>query len=100
MNAERAEMEAMFYRAMRTIEHAFSARKEYMTKDGQIVYGGPDHYARLASTKHLRDFANAGRPAPKHPEKQERRTITYRQLEAVVKASQNPDTDWDAVVPE
>jgi hypothetical protein len=36
------EMRAMFYRALRVIDHAFSARREYMTKDGQIVYGGPD----------------------------------------------------------
>ncbi len=45
VDAERDEMQAMFYRSLRTIEHASSARREYMTKDGQIVYGGPDHYA-------------------------------------------------------
>ena len=33
---ERDEMRAMFYRALRAIEHAFSARREYMTKEGQI----------------------------------------------------------------
>ena len=72
---ERDEMRAMFYRSLRVIEHALSARREYMTKEGQIIYGGPDHYARLAATKHFRDFLSAGRPAPKQPEKQERRRI-------------------------
>jgi hypothetical protein len=66
------EMRAVFYRSMRGIEHALSARREYMTKEGQIIYGGPDHYARLASTKHLRDFLSAGRPAPKQPEPKNR----------------------------
>jgi hypothetical protein len=65
---ERDEMRALFYRSLRTIEHALSAKREYMTKEGQIIYGGPDHYARLAATKHLRDFMSAGRPAPKQPE--------------------------------
>ncbi len=71
----------MFYRSLRAIEQALSARCEYMTKEGQIIYGGPDHYARLAATKHLRDFLSAGRPAPKHPEKQERIRITLQELE-------------------
>jgi hypothetical protein len=34
-----------------------------MTKEGQIIYDGPDHYARTAATKHFRDFLAAGRPA-------------------------------------
>jgi hypothetical protein len=57
------EMRAVFYRSMRAIEHALSARREYLTKDGQIMQGGPDHYARLAATKHFRDFLMASRPA-------------------------------------
>ena len=57
-----------------------------MTKEGQIIYGGPDHYARLAATKHLRDFLSAGRPAPKPPEKEERRRLTLPELEALLKA--------------
>ncbi len=40
-----------------------------------------DHYARLAATKHFRDFLAAGRPTPKHPEKQERRGMTLEELE-------------------
>jgi hypothetical protein len=59
VNAERDEMRALFYRALRTIEQAFSARREYLAKDGQIIHGGPDHYARLAAGKHLRDFMAA-----------------------------------------
>jgi hypothetical protein len=49
-------MRAVFYRSMRAIEHALSARREYLTKEGQIMQGRPDHYARLAATKHFRDF--------------------------------------------
>jgi hypothetical protein len=56
---ERDEMRGLFYRSLRAIEYALSARREYMTKDGLIVYGGPDHYARLAATKHFRDFLAA-----------------------------------------
>jgi hypothetical protein len=79
------EMRALFYRSLRAIEHALSARREYMTKEGQIIYGGPDHYARLAATKHLRDFLSAGRPAPKQPEKEERRKITLPELEELLR---------------
>ncbi len=42
------------YRYLRAIEHATSARREYMTKEGQILYGGPDHYVRLAATNMAR----------------------------------------------
>ena len=56
-----------------------------MTKEGQIIYGGPDHYARLAATKHLRDFMSAGRPAPKQPEKQKRRGLTLPELEDLLR---------------
>jgi hypothetical protein len=59
-------MRAVFYQSMRAVEDALSARREYVTKDGQIMLGGPDHYARLAATKHFRDFLMASRPAPKH----------------------------------
>ncbi len=69
VNAEHVEMRAMFYRSVRAIEHALSARREYLTKEGKIRYGGPDHYARLAATKHFRDCLAAGRPpAPKEDE--------------------------------
>ena len=71
--------------SLRAIEHAFSARREYMTKEGEILYGGPDHYARLAATKHFRDFLGAGRPAPKQPEKEEKRRITLPELEELLR---------------
>ena len=51
-------MLGLFYRAVRAVE-------EYTTKEGQVFSGGPDHYARLAATKHLREFLSAGRPAAK-----------------------------------
>jgi hypothetical protein len=71
---------------MRAIEHALRARREYLTKDGQIMQGGPDHYARLAATKHFRDFLMASRPAPKQPEQKDKR-LTLPELEAMLRAS-------------
>ena len=60
-----------------------SARREYLTKDGQIIYGGPDHYARLAAGKHFRDFLAAGRPAPKQSEIEERKHLTIDELRQI-----------------
>jgi hypothetical protein len=86
VNAERDEMQALFYRSLRAIEQALGARREYFTKDGQVIYGGPDHYARLAAGKHLRYFMAAGRPAPKHPEKQDERKLTLDDIRRLVEA--------------
>jgi integrase len=72
---------------MRAIEHALSARREYLTKDGRITHGGPDHYARLAATKHFRDFLMASRPAPKQPEPKDK-MLTLPELEAMLRAKE------------
>jgi integrase len=80
------EMRAVFYRSMRAIEHALSARREYLTKEGQIMHGGPDHYARLAATKHFRDFLMASRPAPKQPEPKDK-MLTLQELEEILRAN-------------
>jgi hypothetical protein len=84
-------MRAVFYRSMRAIEHALSARREYMTKEGQIMQGGPDHYARLAATKHFRDFLMASRPAPKQPEAK-RQLMTLQELEEMLRVSKESKT--------
>jgi hypothetical protein len=80
------EMRAVFYQSMHVIEDALSARREYLTKDGQIILGGPDHYARLAATKHFRDFLMASRPVPKQPEPKDK-MLTLPELEAMLKAN-------------
>ncbi len=85
------EMRAVFYLSMRAIEHALSARREYLTKEGQIMQGGPDHYARLGATKHLRDFLMASRPAPKQPEPKST-LLTLPELEAMLRASKESRT--------
>ena len=41
VNEEDEQMSALFYRALRVIEHGFSARREYLLKDGQTLVGGP-----------------------------------------------------------
>jgi hypothetical protein len=48
VNEEQELMLALFYRALRVIEHGFSARREYLLKDGQTLVGGPDHQAQLS----------------------------------------------------
>jgi hypothetical protein len=85
------EMRAIFYQSMHVVEDALSARREYLTKDGQIILGGPDHYARLAATKHYRDFLMASRPALKQPEEKDKR-LTLPELEAMLRANKElPD---------
>ncbi len=37
VSGERDEMCALFYRSLRAIEQALSARREYMTEEGQII---------------------------------------------------------------
>ncbi len=82
-----------FYRSMRAIEHALSARREYLTKEGQIMQGGPDHCARLAATKHLRDFLMASRPASKQPEPKDK-MLTLPELEAMLRAKEEQNHAW------
>jgi hypothetical protein len=84
------QMRGMFYRSLRTIEHALSARREYMTKDGQIINGtGPLHASRGDQTlTGLPCRGSAGRP--KHAEKAGRPRITLPELEELLRA------DWQA----
>jgi hypothetical protein len=90
---ERDEMHAMLYRAARAIEHALSARREYMNKTGEVVYGGPDYGARLAATKHLRDFLAAGQPATKQDLLPERTTFTLEEMEAAIAKARSPEPE-------
>jgi hypothetical protein len=51
----------------------------------------PDHYARLAATKHFRDFLMASRPVPKQPE-EKRQLMTLQELEELLRANKkSPD---------
>jgi hypothetical protein len=79
-------MRAMLCRCVRVIEHALSAQREYMTKEGQIVAGGPDHYVRLAAKKHFHDFITLGGPGPEQPE-QQRRTIRCEELKQLAESA-------------
>jgi hypothetical protein len=80
VNEEHELMLALFYRSLRTIEEALDAKREYTTRDGGVFEGGPDHYARLAATKHFRDFLTAGRP-PASQIEEKRRTFTLDEIE-------------------
>src|SRR3954451_19054830 len=48
VNHEHELMLGLFYRSVRIIEQALYARREYTTREGEVLQGGPDHYARLA----------------------------------------------------
>jgi len=81
----------LFYRAVRAVEEAFSATREYTTKEGQVFSGGPDHYARLAATKHLREFLSAGRPAAKPVE--ERTEVTLEEFQRLLEKAELQDEE-------
>ena len=77
---ERELMFGLCYRATRVIEDALEATREYTTKYGKVFGGGPDHYARLAATKHPRDFLGAGQP-PLKPIEEKERMLTLQEIE-------------------
>jgi hypothetical protein len=57
-------------------------------KDGQIIYGRPT--TTLGSRRpHFRNFMAAGRPVPKHAERQERRTMTLDELRRLVETGRS-----------
>ena len=89
-------MQRTFLPRVRVVEQALSAKKEYMTEDGQVVHGRPDHYARIAAKKDFRGFMTVGRPAPKQADKQERRTLTLEELRRLVEEDARAKTAEDA----
>lgn len=86
VDEERELMFGLCYRATRVIEEGLEAIREYITKDGKVFGGGPDHYARLAATKHLRDLLGAGQPPPK-PVEEPKRELTLDELKRILAAS-------------
>src|SRR5215213_7772641 len=94
VDEERALMFGLCYRATRVIEEALEAKREYTTKDGKVFGGGPDHYARLAATKHLRDLLGAGQP-PLKPIEEKERMLTLQDIERYL-ASIDPALFEDA----
>jgi len=91
VNHEHELMLGLFYRAVRAVEEALSATREYTTKGGQVFSGGPDHYARLAATKHLREFLSAGRPAAKPVE--ERTEVTLEEFQRLLEKAELQDEE-------
>src|SRR5215210_1986626 len=85
VDEERELMFGLCYRATRVIEDALEAMREYTTKDGKVFAGGPDHYARLAGTKHLRDFLGAGQP-PAKPIEENPVQLTLQDIERYLEA--------------
>jgi hypothetical protein len=53
---------------------------------GRSCRAGRITIARLAATKHYRDFLMASRPAPKQPE-EKRQLMTLQELEELLRAS-------------
>jgi hypothetical protein len=54
-------IEKLVERSIKVIEEAFEAEKVAVTKEGDILELGPDHYARLQSVRRLITLALAGR---------------------------------------
>ena len=63
----------------------------FFAKNQEIMQGGPDHYARLAATKHFRDFLMASRPVPKPPEPKNK-LLTLPELQEMLRASKESRT--------
>ncbi len=76
------------------IEHALTARREYLTKEGQIMQCDWI-FMLLAATKHFRDFLMASRPAPKQPEPKNK-LLTLPELEAMLRVSEESRTEAQA----
>jgi hypothetical protein len=57
------------------------------------MQGGPDHYARLAATKHFRDFLS--RAAPKQPEPKDK-ILTLPEPEELLRANKESRTQAQA----
>jgi hypothetical protein len=91
-------MLGLCYRATQAIEDALDATREYTTKDGQVFHGGPDHYARLAATKHLREFLSAGRPPARHIEERDK-TMTLEDLQRLLAHQQEIKASRWSVTP-
>ncbi len=101
VNHEHEMMLGLFYRSVHVIEEAFQARREYTTKEGEVQQGGPDHYARLAAAKQLRDLLTAGRPPAKEKPEEKRRHFTLEEIEtALVEANQLPVRGHGTTQPE
>ena len=83
-------MRGLFYRALHAIEQGFDAVREYPLKDGQVLYGGPDHYARLSAVKHLRDFLTAGRPSARPvDDSRQKRQFTLEDIEEALRNAED-----------
>src|SRR4051812_7793299 len=80
VNHEHELMLGLFYRSVHAIAEAFDARREYTPREGEVLQRGPDHYARLAAAKQLRDFLTAGRPPAKVYEEDQNRPITLDEI--------------------
>ncbi len=60
-------------------------------EERQVVYGGPNCYARSSATKHFREFLMAGPPAPKAPETTDK-MLTLPELEDLLRTKEKlPD---------
>lgn len=75
----------LFGKALTVIEEALGAERPWVvTAKGEVIEGGPDHFARLTAVARLIKLLTAGRATPKPPEGASDGTLTLQQIEAQV----------------
>ena len=80
----REHIEALFCRALKTIDEALQATIKRSARDGTLVALGPDHRARLTAVKRFIELVTAARPPSGEPE-QQRKGITWQELQSMVR---------------
>jgi hypothetical protein len=79
VEAERVKIRSLFQKGLTAVEESFHASRTIVTQFGEVVDGGPDHYARLTGVKCLTQLLTAGRQAVR-PEPAARQSLTLEEL--------------------
>lgn len=79
VEAERVKIRDLFQQGLTAVGESFQASRTIVTQLGEVVDGGPDHYARLTGVKCLTQLLTAGRQAVR-PEPAARQTLTLEDL--------------------
>jgi hypothetical protein len=80
------QVEALFAKGLVNLREALRAERTILGRDGEPVYLGPDHGARLAAVKSLIELCLGNRrPSEKQPE-EPKRTVTMDELRGLLGA--------------
>lgn len=59
------KLESLFHKSLRVLDEAMDAKGVHLTKEGNAIVLGPDHYARMTAVLRFVKILTAGRPTPK-----------------------------------